>query len=91
VLAVHNMPQRLVAEEVKRMREHRVAATANRSVVGVMVGCTHLANIYRDPGLDPDLLNLATQLARTPSSPRMAVTQPGPRARRPAFAPLVIP
>jgi len=69
VLALHNVPQRLVADEVERMREHRIAATANRSVVGVMVEFTHLANIHRDRELDPDLLDLAARLARTPCSP----------------------
>ena len=67
VLAVHNVPQQLVTDEVERMREYRVASTANRSVVGVMVEFTHLANAYRDP--EPDLLNLAARLARTPCSP----------------------
>ena len=69
VLAVHNVPQQLVADEVERMREYRVAATANRSVVGVMVEFTHLANAYRDHEPDPDLLKLAARLATTPCSP----------------------
>jgi hypothetical protein len=47
----------------------RIATTANRSVVGVMVEFTHLAEFNRGHGAGPDLLDLAVRLASTPCGP----------------------
>lgn len=54
------------------MREHCLAKTANRSVVGVMNEFTHLANAYRAGNPAPDLLELSLRLATTPCSPLYA-------------------
>jgi hypothetical protein len=34
VLAVHGIPEAIISGELQQMRDHRVAKTANRSVVG---------------------------------------------------------
>jgi len=68
VLAAHSTPQPIIDDELRRMREHRVAGTANRSVVGIMNEFTFLATTHHDHGR-PDLLDLSLQLATTPCSP----------------------
>jgi hypothetical protein len=68
VLTAHSVPQILVEAEREHMREHRIAATANRRVVGVMTEFTFLADTFRSDGR-ADLLGLAVRLARTPCSP----------------------
>ena len=55
--------------ELRHMRHCRIAATANRSVVGVMNEFTHLAEAYRNDDPCPDLLELAVRLASTPCGP----------------------
>jgi hypothetical protein len=69
VLAAHAAPAAIVDSERRQMTEHRLAGTANRSVVGIMTEFTHLATIYRanDPGLS--LLDMSMRLAQTPCSP----------------------
>jgi hypothetical protein len=68
VLTAHRVPEILVEAERETMREYRAAATANRSVVGVMTEFTFLADAFRSEAR-PDLLGLALRLARTPCSP----------------------
>jgi hypothetical protein len=46
----------------------RLATASNRSVVGIMTEFTHLAEAYRKSG-EPDLTDLAVQLAPTPCGP----------------------
>lgn len=90
VLAVHNVPRQLVADEVERMREYRVASTANRSVVGIMVEFTHsptptatptrISSISRHgwPGRRAARCTAATS-ARTANSPPSSGTLAAPR------------
>jgi len=51
------------------MREHRLAKTANRSVIGVMNEFSRLAEIYRNGMPTPDLPDLSARLAAVPCSP----------------------
>jgi hypothetical protein len=69
VLAAHGTPDTTIGAELQQMRDHRLAKTANRSVVGIMNDFTHLAETYRDNTPEPDLLGLAMQLAITLCSP----------------------
>ncbi len=69
VLTVHGTPQAVIAEDLRQMRERRLAKTANRSVVGIMNEFTFLANAYRGDTPTSDLLALAIRLAATPCGP----------------------
>jgi hypothetical protein len=69
VLAAHGTPDTIIAAELRQMHEHRLAKTANRSVVGIMNEFTYLAEAYRDDTPAPDLLALAMRLATTPCGP----------------------
>jgi hypothetical protein len=69
VLAAHGTPDTIIAAELQQMRDHRLAKTANRSVVGIMNDFTRLAEAHRDNTPEPDLLGLAMRLATTPCSP----------------------
>jgi hypothetical protein len=69
VLRAHRAPQAFIDVEVGHMRDCRLGSTANRSVVGVMVEFTRLAEAYREGRPNPDLLDLALWLATTPCSP----------------------
>jgi hypothetical protein len=67
ILATHATPEAVIEEELRHMRDYRVAATVNRSVVGIMNEFSRLAAVHRDPC--PDLTDLAQRLATTPCSP----------------------
>jgi hypothetical protein len=69
VLAAHGTPAAVINEELRQMRDHRLAKTANRSVVGIMNEFTSLAWAYRGDTPVPDLLALAMRLATTPCGP----------------------
>ncbi len=69
VLAAHGTPGAIVQRELEHMREHRIATTANRSVVGIMNEFAFLADTYRYTNPTPSLLDLAVRLAATPCSP----------------------
>jgi hypothetical protein len=69
VLAAHRTPEAIIGDELQQMRDCRLAATANRSVVGVMNEFTHLAEAHRDHDTGQDLLDLAVRLASTPCGP----------------------
>ena len=69
VLAAHGTPQAVIDEELRQMRDRRLAKTANRSVVGIMNEFTFLAGAYRGDTPAPDLLALAMRLATTPCGP----------------------
>jgi hypothetical protein len=69
VLAAHATPSAVIEHELRRMRDHRLAKTTNRSVVGIMNEFTQLANVYRHQVARPDLTELALRLATTPCSP----------------------
>jgi hypothetical protein len=69
VLAAHGTPHTVIADELQRMRECRLAGTANRSVVGIMNEFAFLATTNRDKGGRQDLLDISLQLARTPCGP----------------------
>jgi uncharacterized protein DUF6933 len=67
-LTAHGAPQAVISDELERMREHRLAKTASRSVVGVMNEFINLAHAYRG-GHDTDLLSLSIRLSQTPCGP----------------------
>jgi hypothetical protein len=69
VLAAHGTPEAVLDEELRQMRDCRLAKTANRSVVGIMNEFTFLADAYRGDTPVPDLLALALRLAATPCGP----------------------
>ena len=69
VLTAHRTPQAVIDEELRQMRDRRLAKTANRSVVGIMNEFTFLAGAYRGDTPAPDLLALAVRLAATPCGP----------------------
>jgi hypothetical protein len=69
VLAAHHVPDTIIDEERRRMRDHRVGPTANRSIVGIMNEFSYLADAYRGQQVRPDLINLALRLAATPCGP----------------------
>jgi hypothetical protein len=69
VLAAHEIPDAIIDTELRQMHDHRIAKTANRSVVGIMNEFTHLAETYRSDTPAPDLLDLAMRLATTPCGP----------------------
>ena len=69
VLTAHGTPAAVIDEEQRQMRDHRLAKTANRSVVGIMNEFAFLAQSYRGDIAVPDLLALAIRLATTPCSP----------------------
>lgn len=68
VLAAHGTPDEVMDEELRQMRDCRLAKTANRSVVGIMNEFSFLAEAYRDSPA-PDLLALSVRLAATPCGP----------------------
>ncbi len=69
VLAAHGTPDAVIDEELRQMRDRRLAKTANRSVVGIMNEFKFLAETYRGDTPVPDLLALAMRLAATPCGP----------------------
>lgn len=69
VLAARRAPQTVIDQELRQMRDRRLAKTANRSVVGIMNEFTVLAEAYRSDTPAPDLLALAIRLAATPCGP----------------------
>ena len=69
VLAAHEAPDAVIDEELRQMRDRRLAKTVNRSVVGIMNEFTFLAETYRGDFPAPDLLALALRLAATPCGP----------------------
>lgn len=69
VLAAHQAPDTVIEDELRHMRDHRIAGTANRSVVGIMNEFTYLATTYRDNNPDQSPLDLSLRLAGTPCSP----------------------
>lgn len=48
MLAAHGTPDTIISAEPHQMRDHRLAKTANRSVVGIMNESTHLAETDRE-------------------------------------------
>ena len=69
VLTAHGTPTSVIDEELRHMRDCRLAGTSNRSVVGVMNEFTYLAEAHRDHHPGHDLLELAMRLATTPCGP----------------------
>jgi hypothetical protein len=69
VLAAHRIPDAVIDEELRQMRDRRLAKTANRSVTGIMNEFTHLAQAHRGDTAAPDLLAVAIRLAATPCGP----------------------
>ena len=69
VLVAHGTPDAVIDEDLRQMRDRRLAKTANRSVVGIMNEFTFLAEAYRGDTPEPDLLALAIRLAATPCGP----------------------
>lgn len=69
VLAAHGVSRSFIDDEVARMDDCQLATTKNRSVVGIMNEFTRLAETYRVPHTEPDLITLALRLAKTPCGP----------------------
>jgi hypothetical protein len=69
VLRAHQIPQPIVAAEVALTRTYRVAATANRSLLGSMNEFAHLADTHREAKSHRDLLALSVELATVPCGP----------------------
>lgn len=67
VLSAHRLPAPLVDGEHAAALEHRLAPTANRSIVGIMNEFAFLADL--DRGEQPDLMRLSMRLATTPCGP----------------------
>jgi hypothetical protein len=67
LLSAHRVPARLVEAERAQALDHRLAATTNRSLVGVMNEFAALANL--DRAENPDLVRLSMRLATTPCGP----------------------
>lgn len=68
-LRAHFIDPTFITAELAAMTEHRVAKTANRSVVGIMNEFTHMASHARPPAGPADLIELSYWLAQTPCSP----------------------
>lgn len=68
-LIAYDAPTTIIDEERRLMRECRLGATTNRSVVGVMTEFARLAQIHRDTDPAMDLVELAVRLATTPCGP----------------------
>ncbi len=69
VLAAHGATERFVTDELAGMGTSRIAATRNRSVVGVMTEFARLTEAYRNGEPELDLLELSLWLSQTPCGP----------------------
>jgi hypothetical protein len=67
LLSAHRLPVPLIEGEHAEVLEHRLAPTANRSLVGVMNEFAFLADAHRAE--QPDLMRLSMRLATTPCGP----------------------
>ena len=67
LLSAHRVPAPLIDAERAQALEHRLAATANRSLVGVMNEFAYLADLDRAD--NADLMRLSMRLATTPCGP----------------------
>lgn len=67
LLSAHRVPAPLIDSEDAEARDHRLAPTANRSLVGVMNEFAFLADL--DGGGQPDLMRVSMRLATTPCGP----------------------
>ena len=67
LLAAHRVPAPLIDSEHAEARDHRLAPTANRSLVGVMNEFAFLADLDRVG--QPDLMRVSMRLATTPCGP----------------------
>jgi len=74
VLGAHGASASFIEAEMIQMTEHLLAATKNRSVVGVMNEFARLGEEFGKPADVPDLEALGMWLSRTPV--RGAVRQP---------------
>lgn len=68
-LRAHSIDPTFINAEIAAMAEHRLAKTANRSVVGIMNEFTHMASYARPPSGPAGLIELSCWLAETPCSP----------------------
>jgi hypothetical protein len=68
-LAAHEVGREFIAGEVDAMAEHRLTATSNRSVIGMLNEFSFLADQWRRPKRGDDLLALSLRLAQTPCGP----------------------
>lgn len=69
VLTAHGVPTAIVVAELDEMRQHRLTATASRSVLGSMNEFVFHADVSRTAGAVPVLLELSLQLATIPCGP----------------------
>jgi len=68
-LTAHQISRPFRDNELAHMAECHLAPTSNRSVVGIMVEFSRLAQAYRTTTETPNLLELALRLAKTPCGP----------------------
>ena len=68
VVGAHGVSDSFIARELAEMTEHRLAKTANRSVLGVMNEFADIGRHYSVNGID-DLVRLSMRLAETPCGP----------------------
>lgn len=68
VLTAHGIHSTFIEREVAEMKQHRLAKTINRSVVGIMNEFAFLGGHHRTDGVT-DLVALSLRLAQTPCSP----------------------
>ena len=67
LLSAHGVPAPLIEAEHNEGLNHRLAPTANRSLVGAMNELAFLADAHRAE--EPNLLSLSMRLATTPCGP----------------------
>jgi hypothetical protein len=69
ILTVRGAALDFTEAETAEMADWRLAKTANRSVVGIMNEFTYLAEVYASDQREPNLLELALRLSKTPCGP----------------------
>lgn len=69
LLAAHGIDRALVDEELAGMKEHRLATTSNRSVLGIMNAFAYLAKLFTESAEASDLGTISMDLAGTPCGP----------------------
>ncbi len=72
VLDAHGVPPLIIRSEVEGAREHRVAPTADRSLVGSLTEAARMADAHRWGGGDLDLLRMSRKLSDVPCGPLYA-------------------
>jgi hypothetical protein len=69
VLGRHGLHASFIEAEIAQMAQRRLAATRNRSVIGIMNEFTRLGEAFREGSAALNLEGLATRLAEVPCGP----------------------